>query len=295
VNLPDFSRVLAFIELRDQMGALEIAQLPEVEFVRTKEEQHEVVEVDKDDQQLQVDLAGRGRKASKSELKADKNGLLTYKGRKVAAYIRDQRWNVDVETKTSTYRFHLLDCSTMQSMRDVGRERRYLATQRSDGHFEVNYEQEWGGKSRKQTADFKLTLCYNCQVLLRQKNLFFEPFNLKRFFDRHDSSVPKTVRRIETVTTRQDYQPDHDELAKAYKEKADHTCQKCNVVCPAGGGLLNLHHCNGDPSDNRHSNLRVLCLLCHSNEPYHGQVGRTTSARRNMERLQQLRKKQNIT
>jgi hypothetical protein len=81
-----------------------------------------------------------------------------------------------------------------------------------------------------------------------------------------------------------------------YKAAADSTCQHCKVLVPddRASELLNLHHEDGDPSNNHHYNLRVLCLICHAAEPYHGQVGRTKSAQANMRELESLRKEQGI-
>ena len=48
-------------------------------------------------------------------------------------------------------------------------------------------------------------------------------------------------------------------------------CEECgwNTHSPAGYPPLELDHINGDHSDNRLANLRVLCPNCHSLKPNH--------------------------
>ncbi len=94
----------------------------------------------------------------------------------------------------------------MKSMRCAGRERRYLATQRSDGWFEVNYRTGWWGDQRLRNAKVQLELCQNCRKELDYQGLYKEPFSLEKYFGQHDSRVPQTVRRIETVEHVQEYQ-----------------------------------------------------------------------------------------
>ena len=137
MKLPDFAQAIEFIRLRQQMGAISIPTLRKVKFVRVTREKRVVEEIDEKDKQLLEEL-GSGIEVSSSDLQVQK-GFLTYGGRKIVAYIRDQRTRINEYDRTSDYRFHLWDCATMQSMRRAGRERRYVATQRSDGWFEVNY------------------------------------------------------------------------------------------------------------------------------------------------------------
>ena len=147
MQLPDFAQALDFIRLREQMGAISIPTLPEVEFVQVTKEEREVVEIDETDKKLLGTLRSRGVEVSIGDLDVQE-GLLAYSGQKVVAYIRDQDVayisdepvGINEYAKTSSYRFHLCDCKKMQEMRRAGRGTRYLATQRSDGLFEVNYE-----------------------------------------------------------------------------------------------------------------------------------------------------------
>ena len=287
MQLPDFSKAIEFIRLRQQMGVIAIPILQPVEFVQRTEEKREVGEIDEADKRLLEKLRSSAVEVSSSDLDVQ-GGLLTYGDRKVVAYIRDQRKRINTYTWTSDYRFHLCDCATMQRMRSSGRERRYLATQRSDGWFEVNYRN--GGATHKTTAQLKL--CHHCRKKLDMMGLYEEPFSLKEYFKRHDSGVPRTVRRIETVEHFQEYQPNQDELSREYRKAADYRCQVCKVDCRKKPGLLQLHHRDGDTANNVHRNLAVLCVDCHARQPYHGQMGRSASDQKKIEQITELRKQQ---
>ena len=106
MKLPDFTQAVEFIRLRQQMGVISIPTLPKVDFVRVTKGRRKVVEIDEKDKQLLEDLKGAVA-VRKSDLVVQE-GLLTYGGRKVVAYIRDQRKRINEYARTSDYRFHLL-------------------------------------------------------------------------------------------------------------------------------------------------------------------------------------------
>ncbi len=290
IKLFDFSKCIEFIRLREKMGVNVIPVLPPVEFKRKVITKKEIVEKDLPDQKLEKVLTGESVPASMEEISTSKEGLLTYKGRKVVAYIRDQRSGIDYYHKTSTYRYHLCDCSTLRSMRASGREKRYLVTKRKDGSFEV-HDLSWG---RAKKLIVKMELCYNCIQELRWRGLYFMPFSISGYFEKHNTSVPKTIRRIETVTKIQTYSPNQGDISREYRKAANYRCQSCNVQCFSDPSLLQLHHVDGDPSNNSHNNLRILCIDCHSKQPLHSQVAHPAKAQHQIERIKTMRAEQGI-
>lgn len=133
MNLPDFSACIDFRRLREKMGAFQIPALPGVVFERSVIREIVREEPNIQARELKVRLQDNAVIVSDDEITVDEKGLLLYEGRKIAAYIRDQRVSVSWYSRTSGYRYHLCDCGTMRSMLHAGREGRYLATQRSDG------------------------------------------------------------------------------------------------------------------------------------------------------------------
>jgi hypothetical protein len=290
ITLPDFSKCIEFVRLRQKMGAFTIPVLPRVQFTREIVTEKKITEPDIEDRKLENQLKTDSVTTYLEEVSVSKQGLLTYKGRKVAAYIRDQRMGINYYTKTSTYRYHLCDCSTLHAMRAAGREKRYFVTKRKDGWFKVNDLSGW--KPRKLEA--KLELCQNCIHELRMRHLYFTPFSLADYFDKHESYVPKTITRYETHKRIQTYTPEQEDISREYKKAAKHSCQCCGVNCASDPSLLNLHHVDGDPSNNNHDNLRVLCIDCHSKQPYHEGLARPTEKQHQIKKIAILRAQQKI-
>lgn len=290
MDLPDFSKCVEFQRLKEKMGVITIPEVPPVNF--TKEV---ILKVEKEVPNTKaIELDKRLKSGSVGvrlqNISVDKNGLLNIDGQKVIAYIRDQPRGIDTYHKYSKYRYHLCNCTTLVRMREIGREKRYLSTKRKDGNFEV-YDI---GSYRPRKLTLKLDLCQNCIRELQERGLWFNSFSLESYFQRFDSKVPKTIRRIETVTQIQTYQPSHDDLSKKYREAVKWCCQRCSVDCSDYQYLLHMHHRDGDRSNNERSNLSIFCIDCHSKEPMHEHLLFPQKAKDQVNKIKTLRRDQGI-
>ncbi len=288
MNLPDYSRCIEINQLLVAMGVTRLPKLPEVRFEREIVQRTTRETLDPADVTLGERLLDSAIPVSGSEIDIGRDGLLEYGGRKVVAYIRDQ-WT-PVYFNRSEYRYHLCNCTTLQTMKDHGREKRYLVTRRWDGLFEVNYVK--GGSVRKRIV--AMDLCRNCIRELRLGGMYFEPFHLKDFFDRYDSYVPKTIRRIEEVKQIQTYTPQQGDYSRKYREACGYKCQLCKVDCSEHTGLLHLHHRDGDPSNNARENLHVLCVRCHARQPMHQHMPGNPDFKRKSTKIEELRREQDL-
>ena len=58
--------------------------------------------------------------------------------------------------------------------------------------------------------------------------------------------------------------------SKHLKDHAKWVCEECGADKSKDPGNLHTHHINGIKTDNKPSNLIVLCYDCHSKKPGHG-------------------------
>lgn len=66
------------------------------------------------------------------------------------------------------------------------------------------------------------------------------------------------------------YPDDWKEIADEIKQQAQWCCEKCGLQCIKPGEklksrvyVLQVHHWNRNPADNRRENLIALCSACH--------------------------------
>lgn len=169
---------------------------------------------------------------------------------------------------------------------------RYVKTSRDDGFFPVIIQNSQTNSYRE--VIIPLDLCRYCMQMLQQRGMYFIPFTLKEFYKRFQPEIPEYFEREETRFVMEQYAPDHQEVAKKYKEKAHYTCGRCGVNCSDYPYLLHLHHKDGRGQNNRGYNLRVLCLECHAEQPLHEHMKDDCNYEENVALLHRLQAEQGI-
>ena len=239
-----------------------------------------------------IDISG-------DDVEFDTDGTITYLGRRVAVYIRDQYGSRDSEPDRLN-KVHVADCSTLQHMRRQGRYERYVVTTRTDGLFSVNFLGAFGSAIRAEGVECRLYVCINCLRRLNYKNYnqcgpsehreIRECFSLGEFYSVCNSRISILPSETDWSAPVNEYTDDWPAVRRRVRERANWRCSTCNVYLGDENmrRFLHVHHLNGLRCDNRIVNLRCLCIVCHVEEPQHQHV------RYNPDYAEYLRITQNI-
>lgn len=209
------------------------------------------------------------------------SGLLSYKGRHVTLYIK---------ANGTSAKFHVSDCSTLQRMRANGRFERYVVTNNTSGEFIVS---TLNGERKA-----RLDVCQNCLKKLNYKGCntatdigsIVINFNMAEFFATYSSFFPHMPTRL-AETAESGYSDDWSKISSHYRVEKNFECEECKVNMRSNRALLHVHHISGVKSDNRPSNLRALCIDCHSKQPMHQHMA---LSHRERQTINDLRKQQGL-
>lgn len=244
----------------------------------------------------------KGKEIQIDQLEPGPGKLLTFEGEQVILYIKDTRSPKEVlqHHPEDSRRFHIADCKTLSDMKAKGRYQRYVATTRNDGLFlvdflehetdergeieaglkvcklclqEVNYQSYKNKKGNKSKSD-QIWSQFSISSFLKEYSTFFT-----KLPDRRDRDAP-----IDVYVTR------WAEISKKTREDRNWICEKCEVNLISHPSLLHTHHINGVKTDNTAKNLKVLCSMCHSEEPSHNHLRVTISEK---SKIRHLRSEQN--
>ena len=202
-------------------------------------------------------------RADDSDLEISSYGI-TYRGNRVILYIRDQPQYGD---KTSEYKFHLIDCATLKSMRKQNRYGKYVVSHETTGKFKVNRIIN----NRPTESEEELHVCKNCLRRLNRQgyNFTYENFSIEEFFrvmNEDNSGNFSYLPNESNVTARLNVYPGNwNEISRRLKEKYNYTCQECGKQSPS----VQVHHKNELKWDCREANLEVLCYDCHQAKHNH--------------------------
>jgi hypothetical protein len=256
MRLPDFDFDPAFVRLREAIGASEIVQLRAPEW--------------KDWDGFGIDIADI------NEIEVNPDSTLSYQGRRVLVYIRDQ--SVEKDDGLRDFRYHVAECGTLINMRKEKRFQRYVVTTRTDGRFVVNLSR-WGeAVPFEQGFVREMEVCKNCLTTLNwrgyvdlassEKNNCWSQFGPDEFLAEYGSRVKGLPTFTPETAPLNQYPEDWNEISRRARERSGWTCQRCGVVFkePRTRNWLQVHHRDGNKANSSPGNLEALCIGCHKKE-----------------------------
>jgi len=185
------------------------------------------------------------------KIRFEEDGIyLDYEGKSYKGYMFIKEYHI------SRYhafpRFHVVKCKTIDDFIASGRFRqRYVwSNSATNDVMDVDTNTEY--------QDSVLKLCRNCRELLVEKYLDTEDFNEQL---REEASLDEEI-EIDIFG----YERHWQQISRSYKRKMNFTCEECGIQINNNFDqrFLHVHHMDGDKLNNKDSNLKCLCVLCHS-------------------------------
>lgn len=232
--------------------------------------------------QIDIPISERLRKSgidvNIDEIKIHDDGTLLYDGYRVLLYIRDI---TTINGQEKMPRYHLAYCQTLEKMHRDNRFGRYVVANSDSGQFHVNVMD-----SEIKTQAVKLNVCQNCLDTIRWMNFDLKKmsrsarlslvshFSLQAFFKAYprDLISIKPLHNSDTAPLN-DYPNNWSEISHKTKMLRGSKCKNCGVLLENHSSkFLHVHHRNGLKNDNSDSNLIVLCIACHAEQPKHSHM-----------------------
>lgn len=204
-----------------------------------------------------------------------------FPGQKMLVYIRDFMGDYvkDEKDMASFPKFHISWCTALERMHKSNKYDRYVVSQRNDGIFLLN--KTVNGKVVKKDIELKINVCKYClgnldykgyKTLYHKKNEVFNNFTVKEFLDEYNTDIYLEPTHTSNSQPLNEYSKDWNTISYTYKQSKRFICQDCGKDCSKNTNELHVHHIDGVKSNNKASNLEVVCVKCHSKKPMHGHM-----------------------
>ena len=229
--------------------------------------------------EIDIQLEDTGIEVDFDQIQIIQKGLFSYKGHHVVIYIKDTGHSKELldNTPEESMKYHLVDCKTINDMKEKNRYQRYVATNRKDGLFNVDTREKDGNQLN---TNAYLRVCKNCLKQIEWANYHFatsedaknkirDNFNLDKFFENFQTVFSEIPKENEYGKVTSGYASNHENISVQFKDSKKWVCETCNVNLSNNRHLLDLHHENCVKNDNTPSNLKALCKICHKKEPNH--------------------------
>ncbi|MCX6145771.1 MAG: hypothetical protein NTW25_00755 [Candidatus Kapabacteria bacterium] len=207
--------------------------------------------------------------------------------------------------KIQAHRYHFYNCSTMQQMRNDGKNFKYHISQRKEALFQYRLINNKNNDIQDEKINQELYFCQNCLKIhekyikndedykLNFKNgiyEFLDFFNKAKFTknlygeyifneDINEYELIESEYLYDFEAIPNIYSKNWDSIARSLKTKNRYKCQECgwnaDMDIDYSRKFIHVHHMNYKKFDNNTNNLKVLCIKCHSNQKNHSHIKKT--------------------
>lgn len=158
-------------------------------------------------------------------------------------------------------KYHLCKCSVVDDFINRGQRDEYVRAN-TDPVPVVDLD-----NGRRITMVSSLPLCKVC--LDKMSNI--NNLNTTQFVELLKSANGDNQNEENIETNLFGYTRDWEYISKEFREKHNYTCENCGLKLEDDYDrqYMHVHHINGDKLNNNESNLKCLCLYCHSHVDKH--------------------------
>ena len=190
------------------------------------------------------------------------------------------------------------NCPTLETMMRDGKYNRYVATHNPDGTFRVKPKDLETGRWEDEEVLSAIPPCKNClkdlnyqgyeQSTRSGKATIFSEFSLDRFFSECQSIFRCMPLYTPETFPGPNYTNDFAKISLNLRAKKKWICECCEGDFSDSREVLHTHHIDGNRGNNRPTNLKALCIVCHANQPLHGHM---TLSRDDLRKVESSRRK----
>lgn len=187
------------------------------------------------------------------------------------------------ELLAELHKYHLVKCRTVERAEKLGWRERYKMGSRRDGRFFYRFINE--KEVFSQRADQLLYPCKNCLNQLASLDILSEVpdrtvFTPGDFFEFADCDMDVGIKergQYAEQSVPNKYSVDWSIISENYKKKIEYRCEGAGCTNRDLNSTflkryLHAHHIDMDKANNEYSNIKALCIVCHSQQPGHSHI-----------------------
>ena len=167
------------------------------------------------------------------------------------------------------HRYHFTYCQTLEEFHKENRELRFYGSSQWNGEFLYSFihNNQVIKENRKQKL-YPCKYCLNNLQKSTKKEYDYKDFDIKEVFNIPPPLKP-WINQIANEYIPNIYSDDFQKISTQLKKEKGHICEECGKKYSKH--KLHCHHVNHLKYDNRHINLQILCVQCHTKRHPHMQ------------------------